>query len=150
MCYLCGMKAYEKTIKEIPSDVIWATYIINFVKYVGEDVYNKVEDVIKKYPEYFPWETKYNNVPKEVHEAYIKEKYPYKDKPITCTGGILSQMREAEVKDYIDYSKKSLEEVWEDFIRLEEDVRLKEKERYNKDRTLWDKHYKKYNLEYRE
>ena len=31
---------------DIPSEVIWAETIIRYVKYVGEDTYNKVEEII--------------------------------------------------------------------------------------------------------
>lgn len=40
--------------------------------YCGAEQYKRISDTIKKYPEYFPWETKYNSIPKEVHDKYKK------------------------------------------------------------------------------
>lgn len=133
--------------KDIPNEVLW---VLTLPRCVGSDTYRRVEEIIAKYPEYFPWETKYNSIPKEVHQAYIKEKYPDRDKPISCGEGLIAEMRKSEVKYYNDYLGKSFQELWDDLLNMEQQIRVKEAERYKKDKKLWDKHYKKYKLEFRE
>jgi len=71
--------------------------------YVGMSQLNRLNEIIAKYPEYFPWETKYRETPKEVHEAFRKEAYPsiYEERPIEFTGGIgggiMDQIKKASV-----------------------------------------------------
>ena len=137
-------------LQDIPNEVLWVYYIEKYVHYVGSDTYDKATEIIAKYPEYFPWETKYNSIPKEVHEAYIKEKYPDRDKPIPVGEGLIAEMKKSKVKYYNDYLGKSFDELWQDLLNIEQQIRVKEAERYKKAKKLWDKHYKKYNLEYRD
>ena len=129
-------------LQNIPDEVLW---VLTLPRYVGSDTYKKAEEIIAKYPEYFPWETKYNSIPKEVHQAYIKEKYPDKDEPIVCTGGI-SQMIKDDSFVYKQLTSDEILQYFKDWDKLlESDLEIK-----REDKKLWDKHYKKYNLEFRE
>ena len=138
--------------KDIPDEVLWASVIISTSHGIGVDTYEKIEEIIAKYPEYFPWETKYNSIPKEVHQAYIKEKYPDRDKPIVCTSdgeGLYSKIK----NEPFVYRKYTPEEIVEWFRQLDTittNARNAAIVQRKKDKKLWDKHYKKYNLEYRE
>lgn len=109
-------------LQDTPNEVLW---VLLSPKMVGSDTYEEIERIIAKYPEYFPWETKYNSIPKEVHEAYIKEKYPDRDKPIVCTsdgGGLYSKIK-SEPFIYKEYTP---DEIMEWFRQLETIV-VKEK-----------------------
>ena len=59
--------------KDIPSEV-YEAMCIGSLSIVGMELYNRYQEIVKKYPEHFPWETKYNSIPSEVHEAYAIER----------------------------------------------------------------------------
>lgn len=129
--------------KYIPDEVIRVWYIQEYVKYVGGDVYNECQEIIKKYPEYFKWETTYSNIPKEVHEAYLDERYPDRHKPIERDGkGLQELIESSKLKNYTSLSVDKISKILDEFI--ESQIKQEEIEK-----ELWDKHYKKYNLEYR-
>lgn len=133
--------------EDIPNEVLW---VLALPRLVGSDTYKKAEEIIAKYPEYFPWETKYNSIPFEVHKAYNKEKYPDRDKPIPTGEGLIAEMKKSEIKHYNDYLGKSFQEIWDDLLNMEHQIRVKEAKRYKEAKKLWDKHYKKYNLKFKE
>lgn len=128
----------------IPNEVVWV-YIIQWGKQaVGSNTYEEMERIIEKYPKYFPWEHKYKSIPKEIHEAYRREKNPDRDKPIVCSGeGLLAQIKTSKV---MKPSELNIEKFFKD---LEDDYK-KEQEKKDKNKVLWDKYYSKYDLEYRE
>lgn len=129
--------------KDIPTEVLWVHLLPPMV---GSDTYNEAERIIAKYPKYFPWETKYNSIPSEVHLAYRREKYPGFDKPIVCSGeGLLSKI-DNEVFMYKEYTNEEIIKWFEDLRKIDESEKIKKQ----KDKELWDKYYGKYNLEYRE
>ena len=141
---------------EIPAEVMEAIAIYTATGgMVGSKTFERLQEIINKYPKWFPWEHKYKKIPLEVHEAYRKEKYGFdisdpgewRDKE---PGKGLMQMIEENVRiievHTNDKSLKTLlEESWDEMER----VRLKQIEDEKNDKALWDKHYKKYNLEYR-
>lgn len=144
------MKQVKKAIchlNDVPSEVQWACIILNTSHGVGLETYERLEQIVAKYPEYFPWEDKYNSIPKEVHQAYIKEKYPDMDKPIVCTNsgeGIMSAIN----KDVFVYKQKTAEEIMQWFKDLAAMVK-EDNDKEEKEKQLWDKHYSKYGLKYR-
>lgn len=150
------MKAKKEL--EIPAEVMEVMAIYCFAEAVGgvgSKTFERVQEIINKYPKWFPWEHKYKKIPMEVHEAYRKEKYGFdisdhgewRDKE---PGKGLMQMIEenAKVMEFTISDKPIetlLDEAWNEMER----VRLKQIEDEKIDKALWDKHYKKYNLEYR-
>jgi len=130
----------------IPTEV-QEVMVYNYVKYVGRETMERVRIIIDKYPEWFPWEHKYKSIPQEVHDAYFAEKYPKPDFK-SSTKGIYEQMKEKPVNTNltIDSLRDMLNKLF-DYDRERALIREYEKQ---KDKELWDKHYSKYNLEYKE
>lgn len=139
--------------KEIPSEVMWAGMIIYCNQPVGTTVYEKIKEIVSKYPEHFPWETKYNNIPEEIHSAYRleahKEIIDYLKTPlfddVSLYEGVESQINKSGVNFYKEATKQDFIDFMDLLTKKEEDER-KEDIRIRK---IWNKHYKKYNLEYR-
>jgi hypothetical protein len=134
----------------IPEDV-WFVWIAS-QQPMGLEMYEKCQKIINENPKYFPWEHKYNSIPKEVHEAYLDEKYPNRHEPFIGGGsvgrGILELINEQPVS-FADTEEKSLVEIFESVINFQETARKQREKQYQKDKALWDKHYKKYGLKYR-
>lgn len=146
-------------LDDMPQEVYWAKFIgahwdgREFIQMVGTDQYNKIRQIQKKYPEWFPWETKYDEIPEEVHEAYKREAYPYLYEAIDVGALTKDKNDSTPVKPWTDtYDGLTLETLNqfmdEMYNRMEEQER-KRKEEKAKAKKLWDKHYKKYGLEYR-
>lgn len=145
-------------LDDIPKEVLYIQMMeaSPFPWYVGIDEYNRVEAIKKKYPEHFPWHAKYNSIPKEVHDAYRNEVNPGWNKPLVFDdipygNGIEAQINECgNTPSSFELTTKDVANIFKDFIeassKRDEEAR-KEKERIKK---IWDKHYKKYNLSYRE
>ena len=145
--------------QEIPSEVFHVITIIQNGIPIGVKMYDLVLETIKKYPQYFPWETKYASIPQKVHDDYnkeignsdmdsleqmIKEYDSTKENSITGKG-ILGEILEAVNKE------KEKKEVFN--INMYVNSLIQEKEQYEREmkrrEDIWDKHYKKYGLKYR-
>jgi len=74
--------------EDIPKEVmyVWVAQSHNNGM-MGSEMYNECKRIIKLYPKYFQWEHKYESLPKEVHEAYLEERYPQRHEPIDWDGG---------------------------------------------------------------
>jgi len=59
--------------QEIPDEVWWAAPFVLHGVPCGTTIAEKCIEIIKKYPQHFPWEAKYYSLPEEVHTAYKKE-----------------------------------------------------------------------------
>jgi hypothetical protein len=146
--------------QRIPSEVAHVMAIIQNRIPIGVKMYEFVQNTIKEYPEWFPWETKYASIPKEVHDAYkreigesdmqsleqmIKEYDSTKENNITGKG-ILGQIIEA-------VEKEKKEKQYFD-INMYMNSLIQEKEQYEREmkrkEKIFKKHYKKYGLEYRD
>lgn len=112
---------------------------------IGSDLYKEVQDIISRNPKYFPYETAYNKVPQEVHESYLDEMYPNRhellwecsdSKEVEGFCGIISLAKESA-----PIEKMSVEEIFKILI---------DKEAQDRKKQIWDKHYKKYGLEFRD
>lgn len=145
-----------KKDKEIPYDVFQVQIMEHYGALVGEETYEWAMEVIKNNPKYFPWWAKYNSIPQEVHDAYRAEAFP----PITWESwsqnankgdGIMEVIRRAEAKPEIipEEKPKSLTELIDFVYEMEEHQKMKEELARKEKKALWDKHYKKYGLEYR-
>ena len=136
-------------MNNIPNEVIWASMLMQMNSSVGQDIANKVYEIIKKYPKYFPWETKYNEIPEEVHLQFREELLILQDRffpsPSYSNKGLYHQLREIAVHQPLitpEYLRESFEA-----MKANGDKHLlftKEKKK------LWNKIYSKYKLKYRE
>lgn len=130
----------------IPAEV-QEVMVYNHVKYVGRETMERIRTIIDKYPEWFPWEHKYKSIPQEVHDAYHKEKYSKQD--LKLSGGIYERMKE---QTYINtsFNIDFLNNLFNKLCNYDAERELLRQYKRQKDKELWDKHYSKYNLEYKE
>lgn len=141
--------------KEIPADVltVWAYQKSNIP--VGTMLHEHFRKIIKDNPEFFPWESKYDTIPKEVHDAHKTEKNAYiNDK--------LEKERQEREKDgegsntYHTYSvlvtmpsRPDYERACKDFVKKKREVENQVIAEKRKLKQIWDKHYAPYGLQFR-
>ena len=134
-------------ISEIPQEVL-SVVAMQQAPFVGSKTYSKIQEIISKYPEYFPWEHAYKKVPTEVHDAYREEErtvyyevYPRQKVDTEC--GILAQIsKQVKFEDIPTMP-------FADYVKIQQQIMDKEAELETRLKTAWNKHYKKYKLEYR-
>jgi hypothetical protein len=147
-------------IDDAPQDVFWVLAIQIADRPIGLDTLNKIKVIIKANPKYFPWETKYDSIPQEVHDAYWKEKHDESDKQWAeyvngkeqdggFIGLIPTLMQMDAQPSYPPSPEKSLSDIFNDLFKQQEDERKRKSEEDKKNKALWDRHYKPYGLEYR-
>ena len=133
-------------------EVIWAYFMLKGRQPVGVKIHEQILDVVKKYPEHFPWESKYMSIPKEVHEAFYKECNPDWDKPVEVLNdgkGLMEHIREQGTTAYTSSSNEDLARAFSDMVQWEENRRKEVDKREKEVRRIWKKHYKKYSLPYK-
>jgi len=115
----------------MPSEVMFLKMAAVYGWPVGGSLY---DETVKKYPEYFPKEyemmVKWDSIPKEVHDAYVKELMEFREKlweGEPKSGGIVSAINGDEV--YQEFSK-AFDRLWP----IEQE----------KERELHKKYYSKY------
>lgn len=139
----------ENRPTDAPSEVqeVW---VYQMVGHIGRGTWERLYAIIKKYPTWFPWETLYNTIPKEVHRAYTDEKREAYIAQWQIAGGkgIWEQMQEVHEHRPLRFS--TLKDMVNYMTQLREEEEEQRRIKLEKDRQLWDKHYSKYGLEYRE
>lgn len=141
------------SIDDLPPNVLMVMTIIDEGRLVGSKTYQLCIDTINKYPEYFPWEHKYNSIPKEVHESFLLEAFPKSIdnnfKPNDSKTGLFKQIKNIGItynpletkRDFVDLLNNLMSDTIKNKKRkIESDKRLKK---------IWNKHYGKYQLEFR-
>ncbi len=149
-------------IDKVPSEVAWVMAIQYYGEPIGLDTWKEIQAIIDKYPDYFPWEHKYKSIPQEVHDAYRKETDPtwgmtfeeYFQNAHTSDGsfkGLIPLIQEKLYHPIPDepITVMSITQIFENLSKQEDDRVKREKERLGKDKAIWDKHYKQYDLQYR-
>jgi hypothetical protein len=144
-------------LKNLPPEVIEAMIATSGYGtfYCGLEQYNRINNTIKKYPTYFPWENKYNSIPQQVHDEYQaligklnEEIYPKEEKHINILPGegIFSySIRKQPIET--DFSAEKFKEVLQEiFFNIPEKRKKFEKGKAK----IWKKVYGKYKLEYNE
>lgn len=137
-------------MKDIPNEVMWVWTLEYIGQPVGSDTMDKIDGIIDKYPTYFKWEHLYKSIPQEVHDAYSKEAYPDRWKPIVWNDnkgkGLMNLNEPVTIKPItIESFDKFFKDIEDMRIKDIEDERLK----HIKFKAIWDKHYSKYKLKYR-
>jgi hypothetical protein len=150
--YFCKVMSKNKGIKlkDIPHDVLWVWMINGAKQPIGKQAYDKATKIIDDYPEYFPWEHKYSKIPQEVHDAFERECFPERFKPIEYKHN--SQGLNEIMNQPITQTKLTQQDLIDFFYKMEELEQKRRKEMEEKEKRakeIWDKHYKKYGLEYR-
>lgn len=152
---------------DMPNEVFWAKTVGmqpdgsgGWIRMIGMSILEKIKEIQKKYPDWFPWETKYDSIPKEVHDAYYNEINPpiqEDQEQIQCSGGgILEEIKKMpELSFEYDPHKVTMDDLTQAIKMLNEEQeaqieRCKQlKARKAKEKKIWDKHYGKYGIEYR-
>ncbi len=159
------MKSQSVSINAIPQDV-WKAWVLRTSPIgVGVEGIKFIEATIKKYPEYFEWEVKFNAIPESVYEAYLDEVYPDRHKKVDWNNwdeftkegnqynGIIPEIHASNQKTY---SKNPTNQdmleclTWfKDQLDKEHERKINERKEEARKKTIWNKHYKKYGLKYR-
>lgn len=140
-----------KDSHEAPRDVQYIRMMASIGQPIGITFY---KEALEKYPEYFQEEIAYNQrweeIPREVKDAYHNELYNCGGKEITPAMGLFELMEEAETRVIkplaFEDIPATLESMWESRQRQES----QEKERKQRKKELFDKYFSKYGLKYEE
>lgn len=141
----------------IPHEVAWVLCVQMGQIPIGMDQWEKVQAIIEKYPEHFPWEHRYKSIPQNVHDAFKAECYPERAKSVESLFdeledgiGLIEQVKNQTC------ATMSTKFTKDDFVRFLDIMDENEKKRKEEEsveeiraRKIWDKHYKKYGLKYR-
>lgn len=126
-------------LEDLPNEVIEAMfYTSGHIKYCGSEKYKQIMDTIEKYPQYFPWETLYYSIPEEVHEKYGEKLFELEDKFYPK-----EEPKPYDSKFNIEQLKEIFNEVYVNQPKIKREFEVAKKK-------LWNEHYKKYKLKYRE
>jgi hypothetical protein len=145
-------------LSDVPADVIWVWSVEAMCTHVGSAMYQKMNNIVKANPMYFPWEHKYDSIPDEVHKAFNDEAYSdtfqwiEAGKDIEPGVGLMQQLvnESNKVVPYVPIQGEvEYEKVWTEFIQREIDRRKQREEREAELERIWNKHYRKYKLKYR-
>lgn len=148
-------KRIKDNLEKVPKEILeyWRIMAITGGM-MGRDMYRRCQEIIDNNPLWFVWEHKYKSVPQEVHNAYKKEtrsgewfSIDTDIKKESFIGLIPTLKNRGTVYNYP--SEKSLEELLTEFGETYSKEQKRKFEQGKKDKALWDKYYKKYNLEYR-
>lgn len=144
---------------EVPDEVrrlwMWSMNV-----YVGMEYIEERKRLVKKYPEWFPWDVKYNSIPEHVHAAYRAEAFPPMDfsmwnknldDDVSAKGLIPTILEYNPQPVSMDSSKswiKQLENLFVEENRRQKELYNQTEKKFYDDKALWDKHYAPYGLEY--
>lgn len=144
--------------ENIPQEVLEYHIIMTYSGgLVGKEMYDKIQAIIDKYPNHFPWEHKYKSIPKEVHIAYDKEVNGYSGEDMFMggdgkySGGLLEEIKNQRVVVY-NYGvndDNSCQELFNQIFEAQQSRENEIKKQQKEAKEIWDKHYKKFGLEYR-
>jgi len=136
-------------MNNIPEEVMWVMAITNPYSgtfYCGTELYKKINEVIDKYPKYFPQEHIYKNIPQSVKDDFELEKYDLYKKynhfylDIKQGEGLIGYMNRKEEEN----KNKPKESVFEILERI-----TKSDYEYQKHlRILHDKYFKSYGYKF--
>jgi hypothetical protein len=151
----CAMAKKRFTLEDIPNEVLWVLSIKWSKQPAGMTIYNKIQEVVDKYPQYFEWEHQYKAIPQNVHDAFLKECYPERFEPIKWDEsinkgeGLMAQISKQEPVKFPS-TQKELVEILNNFEKGMNESEQRRIDYEKKVRKIWDKHYRKFGLECRE
>lgn len=138
----------------MPHEVWWA-WCIQEQGFCGSNTMRELNRIIDEYPEYFPWEHKYKEIPKSVHDAFSRECYPKQFEPIKWEEnndgkGMWGVVKNTKSVDVVIKDNEQLSDILKGFsenMKKRDQKRIANEKRIKK---IWDKHYRKFGLECRE
>ncbi|MBC7845579.1 MAG: hypothetical protein H7Y10_03705 [Flavobacterium sp.] len=136
-------------MNNIPEEVLWVVAITgpyNGTFHCGLELYQKINSIIDKYPEYFPQEHIYKNIPQSVKDLFSSEKYELykKNNPFyndIKEGEGLVAFIERKNQESINKPKENLIDV---ILRMNND----EQEYQKQLEILHNKHFKSYGYKF--
>lgn len=154
--------AWEKHFFGTMPAEVYEVWMRGMAQFVSLEYYELKAKAVELWPAWFPWEVKYNAIPKEVHEAYADEIktnwFSGFDGIVSESGGghggLMQAIADAPIRTYEvkPFTRADFDLMVENLSR-EQDARFaqieadKAEEKANKIR--WDKYYKPFNLPYR-
>lgn len=139
----------KDNLHDIPLEVLEVGLYKSLNRPVDSETFKRLQATINKYPEYFPWEHKYNSIPKEVHDAYSKEEvelyyshYPRSAGDLKEGEGLVAYINRVQEENKNKPSKYLKEVI--------EEISAKENKYKKLKKQLWEKYYGKYKLKYNE
>lgn len=134
-------------MKEIPAEVREVVILNRIGALVGLEKLRWIQEIMDKYPEYFEWEHIYSKIPQEVHNAFQVEAYPKEESNAIPYGeGLWTQLSKSPPSPVKKLTKEDLYEFFAQ-QREKDEAQVDNEKRVRK---VWDKHYGKYNLIYRD
>ena len=112
------MAKKQFTLEDIPHEVLLVWSIKWSKQPVGMTTYNKIQEVVDKYPQHFEWEHRYKAIPQNVHDAFLKECYPERfepikrDESINNGEGLMAQISKQELVKFSSTQKE-----WVDMLK---------------------------------
>lgn len=135
-------------INDIPNECWWVFCIQKSGQPIGMDMFNKCQDIIKRHPQHFPWETKYNSIPDSVHEGYRNEVNGGVDLGIVpiFKGDNSGVSVGSEKVTYKPLTSDDLRQ----FFKYFEDADERDRKSLSERKRIWKKWYRKFGLSYRD
>lgn len=151
-------KTIYPDLTHAPAEVWHAAGIIyqsrHYNQAFGMKTWEKVNEVVAKYPEHFPWNAAYSKIPKEVHDAFNQECYP--EIWATTSGceyngpGIIEQLNRSYTYDPGLLTHEVVKDFFEGLTKRENERYAKHVTEQKRIKKIWNKHYSKYELPYQE
>lgn len=141
------MRQNNNIPKEVMEVRMW-----QYVGYVGSETMEKIQDIMNRYPEWFPWEAKYNKIPLVVHQEFrekegkaLNRDWKRREKARKILYENMG-MNKKQDKFTLEVIGNTIE-----WMMRKDDLERKLLKNWQKTRKkLWKKHYGEYDLEYRE
>lgn len=114
-------------------DELFEAMFIKSLSFIGTKQYDRLQEIISKYPEEFPWETKYRSIPKETHEAFNRE----------------WEKEGREIAQEDDFPDTSHLDPIESIFKISQYHDRRRLRLLRRQKQIWNRHYKPYGLNFR-
>lgn len=137
-------------LDDMPIEVLWV-FNVKLMGVCGSSTLDEVNRIIEIYPEWFPWETKYNSIPEEVHRMYRDELDPGWDKPIEFKkrSKVGEGLYAMVVRSNTVQRQSKISDIISAFTDLQKSCNeriIEEGKKFKREVEIWNKYYSKYEL----